>query len=262
MAFKTLDNFNEQRYGSAFRLIEDGDTADVIFLYQSTADVLVADTHYLKSTDFSGYVHCLGHGCPACNKGIRVQTKLFIPLYNLNTKQIEFWDRTPRMEPQLQSDVFRKYPNPSEVVFRITRKGASGDINTTYEIQAVNRNNFMTVDQILAAANVKAPGHYEKICKSMGANEMSEILNSNNGGGAASELPEYSAYGATPRAEIPQPEVVAPELSAPPEDLPELPPFDGGTVVANDVPALADVPSAAQAADAPVADEELSEPEF
>ena len=104
MAFKKMTDYNEERYGGKFILRNDGDFADVIFLYKSISDVLVADAHYIKSEKYNGYVHCCGVGCPACAKEIRVQNKLFIPLYNIQSREIEFWDRTVRFERQLISD--------------------------------------------------------------------------------------------------------------------------------------------------------------
>lgn len=60
MGFKSIEQFNEERYGNKFILPNDGDFADVIFLYKSAKEVLVADAHYVKSADYSGYVHCNG----------------------------------------------------------------------------------------------------------------------------------------------------------------------------------------------------------
>ena len=203
MAFKSIKAYNEERFGGMFTLRNDGDYADVIFMYEKDDDVLVADTHYIKSADYSGYVHCCGRGCPACTKGLRVQNKLFIPLYNLTTNKIEFWDRTIRFEPQLHQEVFAKYPNPSEVVFRITRKGAAGDIHTTYSILAINRNNVMSFGEICAKNGITFPDYYSNVCKEVGATELSGLLtNSLNSaeGSSASTLPEYQA---TPRVSIP-----------------------------------------------------------
>lgn len=218
MAFKTLNTYNEERYGKFFILKNDGDTADVIFLYQSTQDALVADTHYIKSADYDGYVHCTGRGCPACSKGIRVQTKLFIPVYNFTSNQIEFWDRSTRFEPQLQNDVFKNYPNPSEFVFRITRRGASGDVNTVYEITAVAKNTFKPYAQILADCGTSMPAGYNDVCRDITAGELAGMLN-NNDAASGSSMPDYSGYGATPRPAA-NPIVPTPSFTEPPVDVP------------------------------------------
>lgn len=194
MAFKTARQYNEEKFGGLFLLRNDGDSADVIFLYRNLDDVLIADTHYIKSADYSGYVHCCGRGCPACEKGIRVQTKLFIPMYNLTTNQIEFWDRNVRFENQLSQDVFERYPNPSEFVFRITRHGVAGDVNTTYQIQAIGRNTAESYDQILAKFHITMPDYYEKVCRAYDSMKLSSMLSSS--AAATSSLPDYQV---TPR---------------------------------------------------------------
>ena len=200
MAFKKVNDYNNDKFGGLFLLRNDGDSADVIFMYRSVDDVLVADTHYVKSADYSGYVHCTGRGCPACGKNIRVQTKLFIPMFNVTAGELQFWDRTMRFENQLQQDVFAKYPNPSEFVFRITRHGVANDVNTTYSIMAIGRNNYKSYNEILAENNIKYPDHYETVCKEVSATELTSMLNSGSANGSnsfnGSAMPEYQA---TPR---------------------------------------------------------------
>ena len=176
MAFKAINDYNDARFGGLFVLRDDGDSSEVVFLYRSAQDCLVADTHYIKSADYSGYVHCCGRGCPACSQGIRVQTKIFIPLYDIKNDRILFWDRSIRFEHQLQNDVFSKFPNPCDYVFRITRKGAAGDINTVYEITAIARNTNMPYDAILAKHNIKFPEAYESICRDIPATELSRMI--------------------------------------------------------------------------------------
>jgi len=202
MAFKKVQDYNEERYGNMFMLRNDGDYADVVFLYQSIDDALVADVHYIKSSSYSGYVHCCGRGCPACNKGIRVQNKLFIPLYNISAKQIQFFDRSTRFENVMNNSVFSRYPNPSEFVFRITRHGAAGSVDTTYDIAAVGRNTSpeMSYEAILANNHVTFPEGYSIICKELSVPELDGLLNAN-----ISEEPsnyEMPNYQVTPRTSV------------------------------------------------------------
>ena len=200
MAFKSVEQFNDDRYHGVFRLINDGDHADVIFLYQSMKDMLVAQAHYIKSSEYSGYVHCCEQGCPACSKGIRVQTKLFIPVYNIDADEIQFWDRTMKFEPQLQSDVFKFCANPTDYVFRITRVGAHGDINTRYTISMVANNTIAPYAEVMAKNNATFPAYYENIVKDVNATVLNAWLaTSDNAAVNTSTLPDYVA---TPRVDI------------------------------------------------------------
>lgn len=192
MAFKTLTEYDKSRYDGLFILRNDKDSANVIFLYRSVSDVLIADAHYIKSADYTGYVHCCGKGCPACAKGIRVQTKLFIPLYNVESGEVQFWDRNVRFENQLLNDVFKFYPNPSEYLFTITRNGASGDINTTYLIQGVSKNKFKSYNEILSENKIAMPDYYNNICKDMDAAELYSALNASSEESVdVDNLPDY-----------------------------------------------------------------------
>ena len=198
MAFKTVKQYNEERFGGWFMLRNDDEAKDVIFLYRSDADVLVADTHYIKSADYSGYVHCTGRGCPACGKNIRVQPKLFIPLYDIATGELLFWDRGTTFEMQLMKDVFEKYPNPSDYVFRITRHGAPRAVNTTYSIQAIATNTVMSYNDICRSQNITFPDAFERVCKDVTPYTLNNMLNSS----ASSDSSAAPAGGALPNYQI------------------------------------------------------------
>lgn len=199
MAFKKMTEYNEERYGNMFLLRNDGDSADVVILYRSIEDVLVADVHYIKSPEYSGYVHCCGRGCPACSKGIRVQNKLFIPLYNIKEKQIQFFDRSTRFENILQSEVFSKFSDPTEYVFRITRRGEAGSMDTRYEIVPVGTNTDpnLSYDNILKSANTSFPDAYESICKDLSPDKLQDMLNVHDS--ENTDYGEMPSYQVTPR---------------------------------------------------------------
>lgn len=215
MAFKTIKQYNEEKYGGKFRLVNDGDSADVIFLYRSDADVLIGDMHYIKSADYSGYVHCCGRGCPACGKGIRVQTKLFIPIYNITDNEIQFWDRNNTFETQLANDVFKNYPNPCNYVFKIIRHGEANNIETRYEIQVIGKNSQESYEQILARFGIKMPDHYETVTRELDASALADMIANPATGNDSGELPDYSV---TPRSVVTSGSMVPPVYEPVPED--------------------------------------------
>lgn len=198
MAFKSIEQYNDDRYRYLFRLTDDGQSANVIFLYRSKADMLIGSAHYIKSNEYSGYVECCEQGCPACARHIRKDSgKIFIPLYNLSTERIEFWDRNQTFEHHFDRMVFNNYPNPSEFVFTVTRHGEYRSDKVTFDITATYRNDVISYDQILAKFNTSMPAYYENICKSYSISELERILSSNNSAATANNL---SGYSATPRA--------------------------------------------------------------
>ena len=229
MAFKSLNQYQEDKNGEFFVLPNDKDFADVVFLYRSVNDVLVADTHYLNTATYKGYVHCCGKGCPACSygeKGIQIQTKIFIPLYNITKGKIEFWDRTPYFESKLQTDVFKNFPNPSECVFRVTRHGEARSRETYYDIRVVGRNTFMPYEKILADFGITFPDAYSRVCIEMSQVEMSNALNAS---AAVSALDEYG-YTPVPRGTtqidpIPEINVPTPVYNEVPAEVPPIPEY-------------------------------------
>lgn len=197
MAFKKAREYKEQIHAGKFILPDDGDSANVIFLYKNYDDVLLADVHYIKSAEYSGFVQCTGRDCPACAKGIRVQNKLFIPVYNVDEQEVQFWDRGERFESQLSRDVFRKYPNPTGYVFRVTRKGEANDRNTRYTIEVSGKNSSLSYEQLLEKFNVSFPEAYENICKDYDADKLRDLLAHPADAVSDNDLPDYSV---TPRA--------------------------------------------------------------
>lgn len=204
MAFKKMTEYNEERFGKFFRLVNDKDCADVVFLYRETSDVLVANAHYIKSPDYSGYVHCTEYGCPVCERNIRIQSKLFIPVLvlahsdpSVGSPRLQFWDRSMRFQAQLMNDVFRNFPNPSEMIFRITRHGVANSVDTYYSIQAVQHvpESFGSYEQMLANNNITLPDDYNAVCAEYSADELRTMLNAPKDGASISGVD----YGATPR---------------------------------------------------------------
>ena len=205
MAFKTAADYKKDKYGKMLVLANDQDYVDIVLMYRDYNDVLLADVHYLKSDDYSGYVHCLGRGCPACNHitpggttGIRIQPKLFIPMYNVLEDELMFFDRSVNFEIQLQTEVFSKYPNPADYVFRLTRHGVARDVDTKYAFMAVGTNSVKKYDEICAQFNTSFPEYYETVCKSVDAVTMQRWL-TNIGNPVNTAAQPMVDYTITPR---------------------------------------------------------------
>lgn len=236
MAFKSIEAFNDDRYRYSFRMMRDGETAKVIFLYRSKADMMIGSTHHIMTPSYKGYVDCCEYGCPACARGIRRDSgKIFIPLYNLETNKIEFWDKNQSFEYHMDRMVFDKYPNPSEYVFTITRHGEYRAEKVTYDIEASYLNEFMTYDQILekyntilvpqTEADIKRT-YYQNICRTYSIPELDKLLNEN----PATPKESLQAYTATPRAgfvpTMPETFVDSSSLvedNSPTDDIPVMP---------------------------------------
>lgn len=209
--FKTVDQFDSTKFANRFVLRNNGDSAKVIFLYRSRKEFLIADAHYIKSPEYSGYVHCLHQGCPACAKGIKAQAKIFVPLYDVETGKILFWERdTKYFLEQFKKDVLSNFENPSSYVFSITRNGEYGDRGTRYVIAPIAKNNALPYDKIVASAGVTFPEHYSAIIAEMDRGQLALALTPTSDvsgmyGASLDNLPEFT----------PQPRVTITPTNAP-----------------------------------------------
>ena len=202
MGFKSMNQYVEEKNKDFFVLPDDGSRAEVIFLYHSINDPVIATAHYISAGKSSGYYFCCEEGCPACapgpgrDKGIWKQDKLFIPLYNITTGKIEIWDRSARFRDQLIRDVFNPFPDPSGYVFTIVRHGEARSVDTTYQITVTNLNSSVTIEQILASAHKTMDDIYAMAIKEITPFEMKLLLDENSGVAANNTA---AAYGAVPR---------------------------------------------------------------
>lgn len=214
MAFKSVAQIEKDTYGKFLRLTDDQQWVKGVLLYKSYDDVLSCDVHYVKSKDYSGYVHCCGSSCPACQKGISLRQKLFIPILVLadlnegyDEDTVVFWDRNLSFNHYLKRDVFDKYDNPSDFVVKITRNGEYRDRNTTYSISACAR--FTNdIDTVMESLGVKFPDYYENVVRTVDAATLQDMLNDTSATDKKSAyIPQQNySYQATPRKRTPSPE--------------------------------------------------------
>ena len=206
MAFKKVNDVKAEKNQGRFVLEGNGDTADVIFLYRNSDEMLEATVHFINNPEYKGYIHCLENGCPMCEKGYKARAKLFVPVYVLSqngipVNQIQFWERTTKFEHVLEQSIFRTYADPSNYVFRVTRNGNFGDKETTYSIVVSGRNVQLPYDTIMAQNKAVFPDYYENIVKEFDVSTIARWANTpaqaNN---TPADVPEYVA---TPRASVP-----------------------------------------------------------
>ena len=137
------DNYgNSGNGGSYFSLKNDKDVAAVRFLYNNADDIEGYAVHEIKVGDRERYVNCLRKynqpvdDCPFCAARMQVKAKLFVPLYNEDTQQVQVWERGKKFFAQISGVCARygsKHPIVSQI-FEIERSGKTGDQGTTYNI--------------------------------------------------------------------------------------------------------------------------------
>ena len=146
-----LSDLNNYAGGGKFKktnyltLPNDGDSAQVHFLVDTEDElnncIYVTHSVKLKSAPKLKYgvrVNCLREyndpveNCPFCREGIATSITCAIPVFNVDTDQVEFWTRG-KTEANWILRKMSKMKNFSSHLFEITRIGESGDQSTTYE---------------------------------------------------------------------------------------------------------------------------------
>lgn len=156
-----------ERYGSSggsgkfFQLKNDGDTAQVRFLYESLDDVEGHSVHEIKDDNQKKhYVNCLREYkdpidvCPFCQAGMAVKAKLFVPLYDVDAGCTKTWERGKKFFNKISS-LCSRYPSLVSHTFEIERNGEAGDQQTTYEIYETGQDDT-TLEDLPEAASIGA----------------------------------------------------------------------------------------------------------
>ena len=148
-----MGRFNYQdsdNYGNSssnfFSLKDDGDVARVRFMYNDLKDVVGYAVHEIDVDGNTRYVNCLRSynepksKCPCCANDYMQKAKIYVPLYNVDTKEVQLWERGKKFLGKLQSICTRYARQDSPLVnhiFEIERHGKKGDTQTTYEVYEV-----------------------------------------------------------------------------------------------------------------------------
>ena len=148
------DNYGGQGGGGFFAISEDKGVKRVRFLYNNEEDVEGYSVHKVKVGDKERYVNCLRSykdpidTCPFCREHIKLEAKLFIPLYNVDEEQIQIWDRGKKMFEKMSALCARyaKKDNLVQHIFEVERHGKPKDTSTTYEIFEVEKDDTQIDD--------------------------------------------------------------------------------------------------------------------
>ena len=123
-----------------FNLKNDGDSANVRFMYNSVSDIETFAVHEVEVNGFNKHIDCLkdaeGNGtCPFCEKGFKRTARTFFKLYNVDKNAVEIWDcgikRAPLIENLLKMSQSEKLVNNC---YQIIRHGKAKATDTTYEL--------------------------------------------------------------------------------------------------------------------------------
>lgn len=135
-----MDNYGSNNSSEWLKLSDNGAVARVQFLYDSYDDFTdIFACHKVKVGDYDRYVDCKRDydspidDCPFCAAGMSTHPVMMISMYDHSDGKVKIWERGKTFRKKMEA-LFNRYPNLSNMVFEIERRGAKGDKKTTYEI--------------------------------------------------------------------------------------------------------------------------------
>lgn len=159
-SYEDADKYGSKGGGTNyFSLKDDGEIAEVHLLGDDMNDFPGYAVHRVPIGDSHRYVNCLREAgapiddCPFCAEGkhnpevSKVWAKLFIPLYNCYTDEVQIWERGKTFFRDLASFCSHN-PHTSEVVTEIERRGKKGDTSTTYGLYALKKEDNFDIENV------------------------------------------------------------------------------------------------------------------
>lgn len=149
-SFEEADNYGAQK-NNYFSLKDDGDTAKIRFLLNDINDLQGVSVHEVEVDGKRIDVECIRaynepvDNCPLCADGYKTSAKLFIPVYDISSKESKIWTRGKTYFNKISS-LCSRYTPLVVTPFEVERCGKKGDTNTTYETYPMQSDNAKIVD--------------------------------------------------------------------------------------------------------------------
>lgn len=154
VALGQMDRYSSGNRGF-FKLADDGDVAQVRFLYEGEEDLDIFCVHKINVGGQERYVSCLRDtpdapvdDCPLCREGNGRMVRMFLQIAKvtrLDPKtsddvawESQIWDRGPNFAKKMDSLCRRNKPLHG-TLFEIERCGKAGSQDTTYEVYQIKQ---------------------------------------------------------------------------------------------------------------------------
>lgn len=193
-----IEHYGGQGNSSYFSLKNDKEVARVRFMYNDMDDIDGYAVHEVQIDGRRRYVNCLRDynepvdACPFCKNHMAPTAKLFVPLYNVDTKKVQVWERGKKFYSTLASVLSRSVRNGSIVsqVFEIERNGKPKDTSTTYGIYPVGQPDNTTLEDLPDMPRILGQYVMDKSAQDMEDYlHNGEFYDSGNSNSSSNEMP-------------------------------------------------------------------------
>lgn len=136
----------EKQKVNYFKLENDKDKTKVSLLLKDIDDInqFTRAVHMFKfpNNQYASKVDCLREEgadistCPLCVETLKKTNKIFIPLYNHSTKNVEVWERSLNDYYPIIVSFLEEYPNSlQQQIFEVVRHGKKGNPRVFYTVE-------------------------------------------------------------------------------------------------------------------------------
>ena len=162
-SYNEADNYGGKGGHGFFSLKEDKEVAKVRFLYNSLDDISGYAVHEVQVNGKKRYVDCKRESynspvddCPFCKAGKAQLAKMFIPVYRVDTQEVQIWERGKKFFTQLEG-LCRRLPEGAPMcaqVYEIERNGKPKDTQTTYGIYPIGVPDDTTLESLPESGDI------------------------------------------------------------------------------------------------------------
>lgn len=138
-AQKSAEKYQSNTGGDYFSLKEDGDIAQVRFMYNGVGDIEGYSVHEIEVDGKRKSINCLRtyedptDMCPFCKAKMALKVKYFVELYDIEADKVKIWERGRTFFNQISGLAARYNPLVGQKI-EIERFGKKGDMKTTYQM--------------------------------------------------------------------------------------------------------------------------------
>jgi hypothetical protein len=206
-SFDEAENYGAQK-SNYFNLKDNGDTSKIRFLYNDINDVEGVSVHEIEVDGKRMDIECLRtynepiHNCPLCEAGYKVNAKIYIPVYDMTSKESKIWTRGKTFFQKLSSLCSRYNPLVA-TPFEVERVGKKGDTSTTYETYPMQTDNAIVEDfpEINAEGTCFQVKSYNELLNYLQTGTFGDEAN-NTRASARNEQPQRRATRETPATPV------------------------------------------------------------
>lgn len=186
--FEESEHYQAKSNNSFFKLQNDGQSAVCRFMFNTINDLEGFSLHEVEVNGKRRVVNCLRayddpiDNCPFCKANMSVVSKLYIPVYNCDSQEVQIWERSGAFFKKFIEPCAHNNPLVSGV-FKVTRRGKAGDKKTDYDLYPIDKDDTTLEDL------PEVPTLLGGLILDKTAEEMEEFLATGSFGSGDSEPP-------------------------------------------------------------------------